>query len=105
MNFTVVGAGYVGLSLAVLISQKFRVNLIDITIILVFLVGFVIFGWFQGRGNISSKDYFLGNQSLPWVVAMFSIVATETSVLTFISVPGLAYRGDWIFLQLSFDDY
>ena len=33
---------------------------------------------------------------------MFSIVATETSVLTFISVPGLAYRGDWIFLQLSF---
>ncbi len=51
---------------------------------------------------MSSKDYFLGNQSLPWVVAMFSIVATETSVLTFISVPGLAYRGDWIFLQLSF---
>ena len=33
---------------------------------------------------------------------MFSIVATETSVLTFISVPGLAYRGDWTFLQLSF---
>ena len=33
---------------------------------------------------------------------MFSIVATETSVLTFISVPGLAYKGDWTFLQLSF---
>ena len=33
---------------------------------------------------------------------MFSIVATETSVLTFISVPGIAYRGDWTFLQLAF---
>ena len=33
---------------------------------------------------------------------MFSIVATETSVLTFISVPGLAYRSDWFFLQLAF---
>ena len=33
---------------------------------------------------------------------MFSIVATETSVLTFISIPGIAYRGDWTFLQLSF---
>ena len=32
---------------------------------------------------------------------MFSIVATETSVLTFISVPGLAYRGDWFFIQLA----
>ena len=39
---------------------------------------------------------------MPWPVAMFSIVATETSVLTFISVPGLAYRGDWFFLQLAF---
>ena len=38
---------------------------------------------------------------MPWPVAMLSIVATETSVLTFISVPGLAYRGDWTFLQLS----
>ncbi len=64
--------------------------------------GFVIFGLYQGSKNTSPKDYFLGNKSLPWVVAMFSIVATETSVLTFISVPGLAYRGDWTFLQLSF---
>ena len=37
-----------------------------------------------------------------WVTAMFSIVATETSVLTFISIPGISYRGDWTFLQLAF---
>ncbi len=34
-------------------------------------------------------------------MVMFSIVATETSVLTFVSIPGLAYRGDWFFLQLA----
>ena len=36
-----------------------------------------------------------------WITAMFSIVATETSVLTFVSVPGISYRGDWTFLQLA----
>ena len=60
-----------------------------------------MYGLLQGRKNHSSIDYFLGNKTTPWWVAMFSIVATETSVLTFISVPGLAYRGDWFFLQLG----
>ncbi len=59
------------------------------------------FGVLQSRSNRSTADYFLAHRSLPWVVAMFSIVATETSVLTFISVPGLAYRGSWFFLQLA----
>ena len=40
-------------------------------------------------------------KNVSWIAAMFSIVATETSVLTFISVPGIAYRGDWTFLQLA----
>jgi len=59
------------------------------------------YGIWQSRFNKSSADYFLGGRNLPWPTAMFSIVATETSVLTFISVPGLAYRGDWFFLQLA----
>jgi SSS family transporter len=67
----------------------------------VFLAGFVGFGIWQSRYNRSAEDYFLGRRKIPWVVAMFSIVATETSVLTFVSVPGLAYRGDWFFLQLA----
>jgi len=74
---------------------------IDITIILLFLIGSAVFGILQGRRNKTSSDYFTAGRSLPWVTAMFSIVATETSVLTFISVPGLAYRGDWQFLQLA----
>tara|TARA_B110001454_G_scaffold50063_1_gene49187 strand:- start:5 stop:1393 length:1389 start_codon:yes stop_codon:yes gene_type:complete len=76
-------------------------SVIDLSIIVVFLVGLCVYGLLQGRKNQSSKDYFLGSGTTPWWVAMFSIVATETSVLTFISVPGLAYRGDWFFLQLG----
>ncbi len=70
-------------------------------IIVFFLAGFALFGVWQSRRNRSVGDYFLGGRTLPWPAAMFSIVATETSVLTFISIPGLAYRGDWFFLQLA----
>ena len=74
---------------------------IDLLIVCSFLGGFAFYGIWQSKFNKSSDDYFLGGRNLPWPVSMFSIVATETSVLTFISVPGLAYRGDWAFLQLS----
>ncbi len=61
----------------------------------------ICIGVLQSWSNKTSKDFFLGRKNLPWVVAMFSIVATETSVLTFISIPGIAYRGNWLFLQLA----
>lgn len=59
------------------------------------------YGILQSFFNRTAADYFLGSRRVPWFAAMFSIVATETSVLTFISVPGLAYRDDWFFLQLA----
>jgi SSS family transporter len=46
------------------------------------------------------KDYFVGGRSVPWWAIMGSIVATETSTVTFISVPGVAFTGNWTFLQL-----
>jgi len=75
---------------------------IDQSVIIFILLSFSIYGIWQVKNNQTSKDYFLAGNNLPWPVAMFSIVATETSVLTFISVPGLAYREDWFFLQLAF---
>ena len=75
---------------------------IDLSLVILFLVSFSFFGIWQVNKNKSSGDYFLAGKDLPWSVAMFSIVATETSVLTFISVPGLAFRGEWFFLQLGF---
>ena len=74
---------------------------IDTSLIIIFLAGTAAFGIWQGRSNRSATDYFLAGRNLSWITAMFSIVATETSVLTFISIPGLAYRGDWMFLQLA----
>ena len=61
----------------------------------------ILYGLFQSSNNKSLNDFFLAGNNVSWVTAMFSIVATETSVLTFISVPGIAYRGDWTFLQLA----
>ncbi len=75
---------------------------IDTSIIVLFLFSLMAFGWWQSRLNTTMTDYFLGGKTIPWGVAMFSIVATETSVLTFISIPGIAYRGNWLFLQLAF---
>ena len=77
------------------------IHWIDYFVIFLFLFGFSVYGILQSRKNQSSRDYFLGDRNLPWPIAMFSVVATETSVLTFISVPGLAYRDNWFFLQLA----
>jgi Na+/proline symporter len=74
---------------------------IDTSIIVLFLFSLMAFGWWQSRLNTTMTDYFLGGKTIPWGVAMFSIVATETSVLTFISIPGIAYRDNWLFLQLA----
>ena len=76
-------------------------SFIDQIIIIIFLLAISIYGLIEGKKNKSSKDFFLGTNSAPWWVAMLSIVATETSVLTFMYVPGFAYRGDWYFLQLA----
>tara|TARA_X000000950_G_scaffold242061_1_gene296089 strand:+ start:1833 stop:3236 length:1404 start_codon:yes stop_codon:yes gene_type:complete len=74
---------------------------IDFLIISFFITGFPLYGYLQRKRNKTIEDYFLGGRNIPWYVAMMSIVATETSVLTFISVPGLSYSGNWTFLQLS----
>lgn len=60
----------------------------------------VAIGVYFTRRQHDAGDYFLGRHSLPWWAVMFSIVATETSALTVISVPGIAARGDLTFLQL-----
>ena len=74
---------------------------LDIAIIIIFLVATMAYGVYSSRDNRSTEAYFLANRQLPWWAVMLSVVATETSVLTFISVPGIAYRGNWFFLQLA----
>jgi SSS family transporter len=76
-------------------------TLFDLVVLLVYLVGVTAWGSWLGRGQRGGTDYFLGNRSLPWLAVMLSVVATETSTLTFLSVPGVAYTGSLVFLQLA----
>jgi len=71
-------------------------------IIVLFLVGTALFGIFKGGKQTSVEDYFLGSKNVPWWAVCFSIVAAETSTLTFISIPGLAYLTNLNFLQVTF---
>ena len=75
---------------------------LDVVVLVAYLVGTTVWGAWLGRGQKGGTDYFLGSRSLPWVAVMLSIVATETSTLTFLSVPGVSYAGSLVFLQLTF---
>ena len=80
--------------------ESLRLALPTVALILLYLIGINLLGAYLGRGQKDARDYFLGNHSMPWWAVMFSIVATETSALTFLSVAGDAYRTGYTFLQL-----
>lgn len=75
-------------------------TLIDAIVLVAYLAGTTALGVWAGRRQEGTRDYFVGGRRIPWWAVLFSIVATETSALTFISIPGLAYLGDLGFLQV-----
>lgn len=77
------------------------ISVIDGLIIVLYLILVAVIGSFSGGKQKNIKDYFLGGTSVPWWAVAFSIVAAETSSLTFISIPGLAYLTNLNFLQLT----
>jgi SSS family transporter len=82
-----------------------RFTLLDAVVLVAYLLGTMTLGLYVGRKQKDAKDYFVANRSIPWWAVMFSIVASETSALTFISTPGLSYGnrsgyGDLGFLQI-----
>ncbi len=74
---------------------------IDYAIVIVYLIGVTVAGIIISGRQRSSRDYFLGGKEMAWWSVGFSIVASETSTLTFISIPGLAFKGNMFFLQLA----
>ena len=80
-----------------------RISSIDAAIVAVYLALLTGIGFWIGRGNRTVSDYLLGDRSLPWWAVLGSIVATETSTATFLSVPGMAFTegGNLQFLQLA----
>lgn len=77
---------------------------LDLFIIIAYLAGVTLIGAWFARKQATTRDYFQGGRAVPWWAIAASIVATETSTITFISVPGIAYArgGNFQFLQLVF---
>jgi solute:Na+ symporter, SSS family len=75
-------------------------NLFDLALIAVYLVGITLFGLRFRKKQSSLRAYFLADRNIPWWAIALSIVAAETSTLTIIGVPGLAYDTNFTFLQL-----
>lgn len=73
---------------------------LDLTVLAIYLAGIVAFGAYFSRSHHTIQDYFVSGKTIPWWAIMGSIVATETSTVTFISVPGYAYGTNFTFLQL-----
>jgi SSS family solute:Na+ symporter len=81
-------------------SVRTRVSPIDLTVIVIYILGCTALGGWLGSGTKGLQGYFLGERNIPAWAVMISIVATETSTATFLSVPGVAYKGDLTYLQL-----
>jgi solute:Na+ symporter, SSS family len=74
----------------------------DLAVIVAYLAGVTWFGARFRKGQHSLKDYFLGGRTVPWWAIALSIVSAETSTLTIIGTPPLAYAGSYVFLQVVF---
>src|SRR5204862_1566784 len=73
---------------------------LDLSIIASYLIAITLFGLRFRKRQRTLRDYFLAGRDIPWWAIALSIVAAETSTLTIISVPGLAYDGNLAFLQV-----
>ena len=78
------------------------ISWLDLLVVIAYLVGITIFGAHFRKSQRTMHDYFLGGRRLPWWAISFSVVSAETSILTIISTPGIAYHSNLGFLQLVF---
>ena len=74
---------------------------LDVVVLVVYGVAVLLAGLVLAGRQRDASDYFLGHRGLPWWALMLSVVATETSAVTVISLPGIAARGDLTFLQIG----
>lgn len=77
-----------------------NVSTIDLVILAAYMAAVVAFGMWVGRGARNLADYAVGGRDRSWWLILFSIVATETSTVTFLSIPGFAFGRDMTWLQL-----
>ena len=85
-----------------MLDRRMVLTWLDYAVIAGYLIAITLFGSYFARFQKTTRDYFLTGRSVPWWAICFTVVATETSTLTFIGVPAAAYAGDMTFLQLVF---
>ena len=78
-----------------------EITTLDLVVLVGYIVGVTAFGTWLGTRQKDARDYFLADRGIPWWAVCFSVVATETSALTFISVPATAYGSDLWMMQLT----
>lgn len=78
-----------------------RLHPFDLALVALYLIGITLFGLRFRSSDKSLKNYFLADRSAPWWAIALSIVSAETSTLTIVSIPGLAFGGNFGFLQLA----
>src|SRR3974390_1358616 len=83
-----------------MVHLRMGLNKLDFAIIAVYLAGITLFGLRFRKKQRTLRDYFLAGREIPWWAIALSIVAAETSTLTIISIPGLAYDSNLTFLQV-----
>jgi SSS family transporter len=79
-----------------------RLHPFDLALVAFYLVGITLFGLRFRSKDKSLSNYFLAGRTTPWWAIALSIVSAETSTLTIVSIPGIAFGGDFTFLQLVF---
>ena len=78
------------------------ISWLDLLVVISYLAAITIFGARFRKTQLTLRDYFLGGRRLPWWAISFAVVSAETSILTIISTPGIAYHSNLGFLQLVF---
>ena len=80
-----------------------EIHAVDTVILVIYMLAMVALGLLIGRKQKDLSGYLLGGSDLPWYSILGSIVATETSTATFLSIPGITFAatGDMRFLQLT----
>ncbi len=73
---------------------------LDLGVVITYLLAITLFGAHFGKSQRTLRDYFLGGRRLPWWAIALSVVSAETSILTIVSTPGIAYSSNLAFLQL-----
>lgn len=83
-------------------NPRVPMRYLDLAVVVLYLAGITWFGARFRRDQKTLRDYFLGGRTAPWWAICFSIVSTETSTLTIVGTPALAFAGDLGFLQIVF---